>query len=150
MQEELFVTTYTVTVFESQPAASVLQEPPLATPPPQTSVAGEEPPKDEAVAGKPSPKDEPVAGGKPPPKAELFGGEESPKGQDVEAKTPPEVKAGYGEALHPHQASSASPGGRWDRVAYYNAESQAVENMVFMGNYGGQGSGVFDQYACPP
>lgn len=35
-------------------------------------------------------------------------------------------------------------GQAWDRVAYYNAESQTSENMVFMGNYGGQGSGTWD------
>lgn len=32
----------------------------------------------------------------------------------------------------------------WDRIAYYNAENQTSENMVFMGNYGGQQSGVWD------
>lgn len=37
-------------------------------------------------------------------------------------------------------------GGDWGRVAYYNAEKQVAENMVFMGNYGGQGSGVWDTY----
>ncbi|GAB0137539.1 hypothetical protein EsDP_00005799 [Epichloe bromicola] len=39
----------------------------------------------------------------------------------------------------------ASSGSDWDRVAYYNAEKQIAENMVFMGNYGGSGSGVFDE-----
>ncbi|OAA46888.1 hypothetical protein NOR_02524 [Metarhizium rileyi] len=38
----------------------------------------------------------------------------------------------------------APPRSDWDRVAYYNAEKQESENVVFMGNHGGQGSGVFD------
>lgn len=48
------------------------------------------------------------------------------------------------EAPRPPRASSGSSGSSWDRIAYYDSESQAVENMMFMGNYGGQGSGVFD------
>lgn len=32
----------------------------------------------------------------------------------------------------------------WDRVAYYNAKDGVADNMVFLGNYGGEGSGVFD------
>ncbi|PHH66999.1 hypothetical protein CDD81_4394 [Ophiocordyceps australis] len=32
----------------------------------------------------------------------------------------------------------------WERVAYYSAEQQHAENIIFMGNYGGQGSGVWD------
>jgi hypothetical protein len=35
-------------------------------------------------------------------------------------------------------------------VAYYNAEKQVSENIVFMGNYGGQGSGVWDKYVTSP
>ncbi|UNI23509.1 target of Sbf [Purpureocillium takamizusanense] len=33
----------------------------------------------------------------------------------------------------------------WHRVSYYHAAKQLVDNMVFLGMYGGQGSGVFDQ-----
>ncbi|PHH83459.1 hypothetical protein CDD82_775 [Ophiocordyceps australis] len=33
----------------------------------------------------------------------------------------------------------------WERVAYYSAEKQHAENIMFMGNYGGQGSGVWDK-----
>lgn len=40
----------------------------------------------------------------------------------------------------------APSGSDWDRVAYYNAVKQVSENIVFMGNHGGQGSGVFDTY----
>lgn len=32
----------------------------------------------------------------------------------------------------------------FDRIGYYNAGNQTVDNLVFLGNYGGQGSGVFD------
>ncbi len=35
--------------------------------------------------------------------------------------------------------------GQWSRVSYYNAAQQVVENIVFLGNHGGQGSGVFDK-----
>lgn len=34
----------------------------------------------------------------------------------------------------------------WDRIAYYNSEDGVADNMVFMGNYGGDKSGVFDTY----
>lgn len=34
--------------------------------------------------------------------------------------------------------------GDWERTSYYNAESNVAENIVFLGNYGGEGSGVFD------
>ena len=39
---------------------------------------------------------------------------------------------------------SKSSGKDWDRVAYYNAKDGVADNMVFLGNYGGEGSGVFD------
>lgn len=32
----------------------------------------------------------------------------------------------------------------YERIAYYDSESQTNDNLVFLGNYGGQGSGVFD------
>lgn len=35
-------------------------------------------------------------------------------------------------------------GGDWDRISYYNAEQGTADNIVFLGNYGGQGSGVWD------
>ena len=38
----------------------------------------------------------------------------------------------------------SSSGKDWDRVAYYNAKDGVADNMVFLGNYGGEGSGVFD------
>lgn len=42
------------------------------------------------------------------------------------------------------KSKGKSSGLDWDRVAYYNAGTQEVDNMIFMANYGGQGSGVFD------
>ncbi|RSL44079.1 hypothetical protein CEP54_014828 [Fusarium duplospermum] len=38
-------------------------------------------------------------------------------------------------------------GGDWQRTAYYNAEQQVADNVVFLGNYGGDGSGIFDKRA---
>ncbi|KND91419.1 Protein TOS1 [Tolypocladium ophioglossoides CBS 100239] len=55
--------------------------------------------------------------------------------------TPP--AAGGPQARSKLPPTSTSPSD-WNRVAYYSSEKQVVENMVFMGNYGGQGSGVFD------
>ncbi|KAI1857081.1 hypothetical protein JX265_011282 [Neoarthrinium moseri] len=34
--------------------------------------------------------------------------------------------------------------GDYTRVAYYSAEDQTADGITFLGNYGGQGSGVFD------
>lgn len=33
---------------------------------------------------------------------------------------------------------------QFDRIGFYHASSQVCENLVFLGNHGGQGSGVFD------
>lgn len=38
----------------------------------------------------------------------------------------------------------------WHRVSYYNASTQEADNLVFLGNYGGQGSGEFDLYVSQP
>ena len=35
--------------------------------------------------------------------------------------------------------------GDWERTAYYSSEQQVADNIVFLGNYGGEGSGVFDK-----
>ncbi|CAG8953071.1 hypothetical protein HYFRA_00003266 [Hymenoscyphus fraxineus] len=43
-----------------------------------------------------------------------------------------------------HRVSSST--GNFERTGYYNAEEQTVDNLVFLGNYGGQGSGVFDYH----
>ncbi|KAM5355463.1 hypothetical protein ACJ41O_002109 [Fusarium nematophilum] len=40
--------------------------------------------------------------------------------------------------------SKPAAGGDWERTAYYNAEQQVADNIVFLGNYGGEGSGIFD------
>ncbi|PMB65935.1 PGA52-like protein [Beauveria bassiana] len=60
----------------------------------------------------------------------------------VEASNPgpaPAVPAGAATKAKP-----AASGKDWDRTSYYNAETQEAENLVFLANYGGQGSGVFD------
>ncbi|KGQ12061.1 Protein TOS1 [Beauveria bassiana D1-5] len=46
--------------------------------------------------------------------------------------------------LLPMPMPPAASGKDWDRTSYYNAETQEAENLVFLANYGGQGSGVFD------
>ena len=48
------------------------------------------------------------------------------------------------KASEPAGSDDNSSGGAWSRVAYYNADQQVADNMVFLGNYGGQGSGVWD------
>lgn len=39
---------------------------------------------------------------------------------------------------------NSKPKHSYKRIGYYEASSQTVENLVFLGNFGGQGSGVFD------
>ncbi|KAG0651197.1 Allergen Asp [Hyphodiscus hymeniophilus] len=34
----------------------------------------------------------------------------------------------------------------YQRIGYYNSVNQTLDNLVFLGNYGGQGSGCFDEY----
>lgn len=73
----------------------------------------------------------------------------------------PTVQAGAGAAAVPSSSNKsggskkptgkpAPSGSDWDRVAFYNAEAQTAENIVFMANYGGQGSGVWDPYVFFP
>ncbi|KAF9869603.1 hypothetical protein CkaCkLH20_12900 [Colletotrichum karsti] len=40
--------------------------------------------------------------------------------------------------------STGSSGSDYSRVGYYNAEKAIADGIVFLGNYGGQGSGKFD------
>ncbi|KAA8574864.1 hypothetical protein MFRU_002g04550 [Monilinia fructicola] len=35
--------------------------------------------------------------------------------------------------------------GSYSRIGYYNSAEQTLDNLVFLGNHGGQGSGVFDE-----
>jgi hypothetical protein len=41
-------------------------------------------------------------------------------------------------------ADDSDTSASYERIGYYHSTSQTVENMVFLGNHGGQGSGVFD------
>ncbi|KAG9230175.1 putative TOS1-like glycosyl hydrolase-domain-containing protein [Amylocarpus encephaloides] len=36
--------------------------------------------------------------------------------------------------------------GVFERIGYYDSASQTVDNLVFLGNHGGDGSGVFDEH----
>lgn len=42
------------------------------------------------------------------------------------------------------KTESVASGDDWERTSYYNAADGVAENIVFLGNYGGEGSGVFD------
>ncbi|KAJ4271581.1 target of Sbf [Fusarium torreyae] len=54
-------------------------------------------------------------------------------------------KPNTGSEIRPSQESAAPVfGGHWKRTSYYNAQRRVTNNVMFMGNYGGQGSGVFD------
>ncbi|TQV98625.1 Protein of unknown function DUF2401, secretory [Cordyceps javanica] len=61
----------------------------------------------------------------------------------VPASAPVANAANAANAAAPKPKPAAS-GKDWDRTSYYNAETQEAENLVFLGNYGGQGSGLFD------
>lgn len=87
---------------------------------------------------KPTPPEAPTSPEKPniqkptPPDAPT-----SPEKPDIQKPTAPWKPDVKSKAAH-------LTGMPWERIAYYNAEKQEVDNMMFMGNYGGQGSGVFD------
>tara|TARA_R110002060_G_scaffold69300_2_gene77947 strand:+ start:309 stop:458 length:150 start_codon:yes stop_codon:yes gene_type:complete len=40
--------------------------------------------------------------------------------------------------------SNAKSKNAYSRISHYDAVSQTAENVVFLGNHGGQGSGIFD------
>lgn len=41
-------------------------------------------------------------------------------------------------------SATAIASGSYSRIGYYNSAEQTLDNLVFLGNYGGQGSGVFN------
>ncbi|KAH8787427.1 putative TOS1-like glycosyl hydrolase-domain-containing protein [Hyaloscypha sp. PMI_1271] len=43
----------------------------------------------------------------------------------------------------PPAGPGVAQGQQYERIAYYDSVSQTVDNLVFLGNHGGQGSGVF-------
>ena len=43
------------------------------------------------------------------------------------------------------QPSMNAGSGNWSRHAYYNADTQSADGLVFLNHNGGQGSGVFDE-----
>jgi hypothetical protein len=42
-------------------------------------------------------------------------------------------------------ASASAGSGAYTRIGYYDSESQTLDGLVFLGNHGGAGSGVFDE-----
>lgn len=48
------------------------------------------------------------------------------------------------EARSPTPQDSAEPSNGWGRNAYYNAENETAEGLVFLNYFGGSGSGTFD------
>ncbi|QSZ37493.1 hypothetical protein DSL72_008591 [Monilinia vaccinii-corymbosi] len=42
-------------------------------------------------------------------------------------------------------SATAVASGSYSRIGYYNSAEQTLDNLVFLGNHGGQGSGVFDE-----
>ncbi|KAF5027754.1 hypothetical protein F66182_132 [Fusarium sp. NRRL 66182] len=72
-----------------------------------------------------------------------------PKPDTYEEKKPAQSNANPGyEKPEAEDGSNINPkpavGGGWKRTAYYNAQRRVADNVIFMGNYGGEGSGVFD------
>ncbi|ESZ98134.1 hypothetical protein SBOR_1513 [Sclerotinia borealis F-4128] len=57
------------------------------------------------------------------------------------------IAAPQAPASKPTSATSATSvaSGSYGRIGYYDAVEQTLDNLVFLGNHGGQGSGVFDE-----
>lgn len=99
-------------------------------PPPATSQPPATPPVAKPAGGAALKADNPdKSAGSDKPKVQLESQSESKSKSESDKK---------------HKGKPAASGSDWDRVAYYNADKQIAENMIFMGNYGGSGSGVFD------
>ncbi|KAL6919682.1 hypothetical protein ACHAPO_004104 [Fusarium lateritium] len=86
----------------------------------------------------------PAVGGAPSNKAN----KPASKPEEAEKKAP---KAGSKSDKSPKKddnsktnSYSGSSGGNWKRTSYYNAQQRVADNVMFLGNYGGEGSGVFD------
>ncbi|KAK2594984.1 target of Sbf [Conoideocrella luteorostrata] len=60
------------------------------------------------------------------------------------AAAAPSGNSKSGSEKPPVDGKPAPSGSDWDRVSYYNAEKKTAQNLVFLGNYGGAGSGVWD------
>ncbi|KID75300.1 Protein TOS1 [Metarhizium brunneum] len=83
----------------------------------------------------------------PAPKVQAGAGAAAVKDKDADADTTATTSKKPADKKPTDKKPSGKPapsGSDWDRVAYYNAVKQVSENIVFMGNHGGQGSGVFD------
>jgi hypothetical protein len=53
------------------------------------------------------------------------------------------VAAKVSSAVSP--VAPIDPNAAYSQIGYYNAESQTLSGLTFLGNYGGQGSGVWDE-----
>jgi hypothetical protein len=63
----------------------------------------------------------------------------------ITASASQEQHADEGSSAKPPTPSSGSgDSGTFERIGYYNSVNQTVDNLVFLGNHSGQGSGVFD------
>ncbi|KAF4980810.1 hypothetical protein FZEAL_3264 [Fusarium zealandicum] len=71
-----------------------------------------------------------------------------PKSDSVKKVTKPAQNKAKTEVKKPKKKpetpTKSAAGGAWERTSYYNAEQQVADNIVFLGNYGGEGSGIFD------
>ncbi|TAQ87470.1 hypothetical protein B7494_g4209 [Chlorociboria aeruginascens] len=58
----------------------------------------------------------------------------------------PQVEAANVAQSDPSTSASfpSDSAGSYERIGYYDSTSQFVDNLVFLGNYGGEGSGVVD------
>jgi hypothetical protein len=54
------------------------------------------------------------------------------------------VAAPVANAAVANPAKAVAANAAYTRIGYYNAATQALEGLTFLGNHGGQGSGVFD------
>lgn len=71
----------------------------------------------------------------------------SPAAAKVEdAKSTPVAAAAKPAApvANQKQKQAADPNAAYTRSGYYDAESQTLDGLTFLGNYGGDGSGIFD------
>ncbi len=91
----------------------------------------------------------PDASGSTPPAQDKSKEENKPSGNGGEEKKDANANndnkpSGGEEKKKPSEVDTSKMTGDWVRTAYYDAESQTAEGLVFLGNHGGQGSGVFD------
>lgn len=60
------------------------------------------------------------------------------------AAAPAATSPAAGAAASAVVKAAVDPNAAYTRIGYYNAATQALDGLTFLGNHGGQGSGVFD------